>query len=98
MRGASLRNIASEFAPLILRRSIMATRSEATTGEARSAKLFGNFSSILGGHEQLGLSLKRLAEMCVSLELGVPPRVSPERLIQALRSEFREHFAAEEAD
>jgi hypothetical protein len=76
----------------------MATRSTSTAGEARSAKLFGSFSSIMGSHEELGATLQRLAELCAALEVGVPPRVSPERLIPTLRAELREHFATEEAD
>jgi hypothetical protein len=77
--------------------SIMATTSEATMG-TRSSRLFGSFSAVLRGHEELRQSLKRLAEMCDTLELGVAPRLSPEHLIHTLRSELREHFAAEEAD
>jgi len=62
--------------------------------------LFGRFTAILGDHEHLSVTLRRLRRMCASLEAGqtsLAEELTPHALFAQLRTDLSKHFDAEES-
>lgn len=61
--------------------------------------LFGRASVVLREHAELRATLGRLRELCILLgDADVPAELDPYALLEQLRAQMLDHFAAEEAD
>ncbi len=63
--------------------------------------IFGRFTAILSDHADLRATLRRLEQLCATLEeteRAPPLGRAPLELIAELQDELAQHFAAEEAD
>lgn len=62
--------------------------------------LFGRLTAVLSEHEHLGVILRRLGQMCTTLDAQreLEAELSPAPLFRELRSDLERHFASEESD
>lgn len=61
--------------------------------------MFGYATAVLGEHQRLHATLRRLRELCILLgDQSVPSELEPNALLDEFREQMVDHFATEEAD
>jgi hypothetical protein len=76
-------------------------RTEPVPSIASLPTLFGRYTAIVGDHQRLGVTLRRVRDMCAALESNGPGALGefePVRLLADLHTDLVQHFAAEEDD